>query len=148
MRASSRWETSSTCPLSAANAACRSLACATRSAVPYAPSTTRWPARRRRSLTASTIARIRAMSATAPAASATRPGTSVSLSTDLSALEQRRVRRLVVVGLLLARHRGDGDADLRRRVQRRRAVELELGGRLRALGDRRDGRGEGDRRAA
>src|SRR4051794_4170587 len=150
MRSSSRSAISSTRPCSVSKAACRPLAWATRSSRPAAPSTTCWAARSRRSLTARTSTEISASSATAPAASAAMPAGSVRSFTTpkvyerrSAAREERRVIRLVVVGLLLARHLGDGRPDRHGRADRRRAVERELDGR--ALLRRELGHGLGQR---
>src|SRR4051794_40517280 len=83
-------------------------ACAMRSSSAPGPSSTRWAARTRRSRTTATTATMSAASATAQPMSATIPA--VELSTTPTLLgEQDRVRLRVVVGLLLARDRLDGD---------------------------------------
>ena len=91
---------------------CSAAAWATRSSRPASPSTARCAARSRRIRTASTSASTSATSATPPAAerrrargiASGRPRRDQSLRARRLALrEERRVLRLVVVGLLLAR---------------------------------------------
>src|SRR3954451_4713096 len=140
--ASTRW-------CNASNACCRSLACETRSVCPCSPSTVFCALRTRRKLKLSTRSQIRAISAAAAAARATIPGASEKSDTlqRLSLHEERGIRRLVVVGLLFARHLGHRHADVHHRAERGVAVERELDCRLLALGDLRDGLVERYRRA-
>src|SRR4051812_1561539 len=140
--ASTRW-------CSASNACCRSRACATRSVSPCSPSTVFWALRTRRKRKLSTSSQIRAISAAAAAARATIPGASEKSDTlqRLSLHEERGIRRLVVVGLLLARHLRHRHVDVDHRAERGFAVERELNRRLLALGDLRDRLVERDRRA-
>src|SRR3954454_18872109 len=98
----------------------------------------------------STSSQTSAISAPAAAARATTPGASSKADTlqKLTPHEQRRVRRLVVVGLLFAGNGADDDRDVDRRVQRRRLVERQRDRDLLALGRPRDGLVEGQRRPA
>src|SRR4051794_9511515 len=150
MRPSRRSATSSTRACRASKASCSALAWATRSVCPWGPSTTRWAARTRRIRRVSTSSQASAISAPAAAARATTPGASSNADTlqKLTAHEERRVRRLVVVGLLLAGNGVHDDRDVDRGVQRRRLVERERDRDLLALGRARDGLVEGQRRAA
>src|SRR3954452_24891107 len=98
----------------------------------------------------STSSQTSAISAPAAAARATTPGASSKADTlqKLTPHEERRVRRLVVVGLLLARDGGDDDRDVDRGVQWRRLVERQRDRHLLALGRARDGLVERQRRPA
>src|SRR5947208_2108648 len=141
-RCSSRTRASSTYSRSERNAESSSAECVTRSRAP-SPSTADWARRSDRSLKASTMARIKATSATPAAASATMPCvvvrscTAVRLTgasggrnygSELRRREYRLVGLFVVVELLLARHALHGDGDRHRPAGRGKARQRDRRG--------------------
>src|SRR3954470_6816135 len=112
------------------------------------PSTARWAVRTRRSLNASTSAKISATTATPAAASATIPCVVVSSSIEAQRIrrrggrrssgEDRCKRRLVVVQVLLAGHPADLHRDGDRAAGGRRRGQRDAHGLGLAGGDRRE----------
>src|SRR4051794_5676186 len=128
-------------------------ACTTRSRAPPSPSTAFWAERSRRSLNASTIAKISATTATAAPASATIPCVVVSSSISQAAYrpfrpclprEHRGERSLVVCDVLLTRDGQDLHGDGDRPARRGRRGERDGGGLSLACGYRRDRLGDVD----